>query len=143
MPDFCIMSEMLDGNCNVWRGMLFGMTSRYPFYQYYSGPSPVPVWQFRKDFDDSEMIGFWEKEKPVCSDNDAVLCTTYYDREKDKMLCCFANFADDDVCFSLIGLTDGRSIFAPYIKDIQQQRNINKNDKITLGAKGGIILILE
>ncbi len=59
------------------------------------------------------------------------------------MLCCFANFADGDVSFGIKGNIDGRNIFAPCIKSIQEQKNINKNDTITIGAKGGIILIIE
>ncbi|MBR5614559.1 MAG: hypothetical protein IKW64_04580 [Clostridia bacterium] len=141
---FGIMGEMLEGDCNVWRGMLFGMTSRYPYYKNYTAPSPVPVWEVRKPFENAEMIGFWEDEKPIWTDNDQVLCTTYYEHKNERMLCCLANFSDKEAAFKLCGNNlQNRTIYAPYIENIQEEKTIKLNDSISIPAKGGIMLIVE
>ena len=138
---FGLMSEMLEGDCNVWRGMILGMTSRYPYYQCYTGPSPVPVWQLRKSFEDGEMIGYWEEDQPVKADHKDVLCTVY--RSGERMLCCFASFADEAVTFRLAGDLAGKTVTVPEMADIQQGRSLAAEDAITLPPKGGIMLIVE
>lgn len=139
---FGIMSEMLEGDCNVWRGMLFGITSRYPYHLNYTGPSPVPVWEMRKDFADAEMIGFWEDEQPIYADNSEIKCTVY--KKGDKYLCCFANYGEGNITFSLCGeVLAGKEIYAPAMDHIQRGRNISANEKITLPKLGGIMLIVE
>lgn len=141
---FGLMSEMLEGGGNVWRGMLFGMTSRYPFYQYYQGSSPVPVWTMRKAFDKAEMLGFWEDEQPIFADNRDVLCTVYHDKENERFLCCFANFGKGAADFRLCGTDLSRKrIYAPPIEDIQEEREFNASTSFTVSEKGGIMLIIE
>lgn len=137
---FGVMSEMLEGDCNVWRGMLFGITARYPYHLNYTSPSPVPVWDMRKDFDDSEMIGFWEDEQPVYADNKDVKCTVY--KKDDKYLCCFANYGDSETSFKLCGeVLKGKSIYAPHMDNIQEAQTLSANATITLPKLGGIMLI--
>ena len=139
---FGLMSEMLEGDCNVWRGMLYGMTSRYPYCS--SVPSPVPIWNMRRRFDDAQMIGFWEDEKPVWADHEDVFCTTYYDKENDRLLCCFANFGDREASFHMCGtMLENRSVTAPFIENIQDERVINASECITIPQKGGIMVIIE
>lgn len=141
---FGLMSEMLEGDCNVWRGMLYGMTSRYPYYKCYTGPNPVPVWRMRKDFDSAKMIGFWEDNQPIKADRDDVLCTVYHDQAHDRYLCCIANFAEEEVSFRLCGdVLQGKRIFAPEMVDIQSAQDIAVAQTITLPPKGGIMLIVE
>ncbi len=141
---FGLTGEMLEGDCNVWRGMLFGMTSRYPFYSYYGGPSPTPVWELRKPFVDAEMIGFWEKDQPIYADNSNVLCTIYFDTERNRMLCCFANFASGNATFKISGkLAENVSLFAPKVDGIQEEHIVDLKDEIILPDKGGIFIIAE
>ncbi len=139
---FGIMSEMLEGDCNVWRGMLFGITARYPYHLNYTSPSPVPVWDMRKDFDDSEMIGFWEDEQPIFADNNDVKCTVY--KKGDKYLCGFANYGEGEVSFRLCGdALNGKKICAPHMDNIQEERTLSADEIITLPNLGGIMLIIE
>lgn len=139
---FGLMGEMLEGDCNVWRGMLYGMTSRYPYYKCYTGPSPVPVWEMRKPFHNAEMIGFWEETQPIFADNDSVRCTVYKNAD-GKMLCCFANFGEGDATFKLCGDVTAKRIYAPYMADIQEEKQFTAEDTITVTEKGGIMLIIE
>lgn len=139
---FGLMSEMLEGDCNVWRGMLCGMTSRYPYYKCYTGPSPVPVWQMRKDFENGEMIGFWEEDQPIKADHGDVLCTVY--RNGERLLCCFANFAAEEAAFRLCGAAlQGKTVTAPEMEGIQKAQGFAVEEAITLPPKGGIMLIIE
>jgi len=140
---FGIMSEMLEGKCNVWRGMLFGMTSRYPYYKWYQGPSPVPLWEMRKPFERAKMIGFWEDKKPIDTDNENVKITSYYDKENDRYLLAIANFGEEDTYFTLTGDTDGRRIYAPFVEGIQNEYDILNGEKISISQKGGALLIAE
>lgn len=141
---FGLMSEMLEGSCNVWRGMLFGMTSRYPYYQYYQGPSPVPVWSMRKDFDKAEMIGFWEEEQPIFADNREILCTVYHDKEKARYLCCFANFGKGEANFRLCGMDlSHKRAYAPFMDGIQEEQVFDADTTFTVSEKGGLMLIVE
>lgn len=141
---FGLMSEMLESGCNVWRGMLFGMTSRYPYCTQYSGYSPIPVWRMREQFDEAEMIGFWEDEKPVWTDHKEVLCTTYYDCVQGRMLCCLANFADSSVTCHLCGeIKNAHIVIAPYMEDIQQEQKLELGAAVTLDKKSGMMLIAE
>ncbi len=144
---FGLMSEMLQGRCNAFRGMLYGMTSRYPFYRVYSDVSPVPLWKLRErfGFDDVEMIGYWEDEKPVWSNVDGVECTTYYNKKQDRYLCCFANFNDGEVEFVPQGkIFENRRIVAPLIDKIQSRNeHIRHGGSIRLKQSGGIILWIE
>jgi len=139
---FGIMSEMLEGSCNVWRGMLFGITARYPYHLNYTSPSPVPVWNMRKDFEDSEMIGFWEDEQPIYADNHNIKCTVY--KKGDKYLCCFANYGENEASFNLCGdVLSDKKIYAPEMKDIQEAKSLSANETISLPRLGGIMLIVE
>ncbi len=144
---FGLMGEMLQGRCNAFRGMLYGMTSRYPYYRVYSDISPVPVWKLRErfGFDDVEMIGFWEDEKPAYSNVDGIECTTYYNKKQDRYLCCFANFNDGEVEFVPQGsIFENRSISAPSIDKIQGgKEHIRQGEAIRLEKSGGIILWVE
>lgn len=141
---FGLMSEMLEGSCNVWRGMLFGMTSRYPFYRYYGGASPVPVWNMRKAFDKADMIGFWEKEQPIYVDNRDVLCTVYRDNESERYLCCFANFGKGAAHFKLCGMElSGKHIYAPFMEAIQDEQTFDVHTTFVVSEKGGLMLIIE
>lgn len=141
---FGVMSEMLEGKCNPWRGMLLGMTSRYPYCIAFGGPSPVPLWNARKDFEEAQMIGFWEENAPVSADRGDVLCTTYLDPSTGRMLLCLASFAQGEASFRLKGDSlAGKCIFAPEIEGIQKARTLSENESITLPEKGGIILIAQ
>ncbi|MBE5766248.1 MAG: hypothetical protein E7335_03600 [Clostridiales bacterium] len=141
---FGVMSEMLEGKCNPWRGMLLGMTSRYPYCIAFGGPSPVPIWKARSEFENAEMIGFWEENSPVDTGREDVLCTVYRNGDSGRMLLCIANFADGDASFTLKGdELAGKRIFAPAIEGVQEERTFSANESITLPEKGGIMLIAE
>ena len=138
---FGVMGELLEGDCNPWRGMLFGMTSRYPYYKNGSGASPLPIWRMRSEFDGARMIGFWEEQQPIWADDPRVKVTVY--RAGERMLCCFANFAEQEVTFGLMGEVDGKRLYAPAVEGFQEQRELTADSRITLPSVGGIWIVVE
>ena len=76
---FGLMDDMLDYGSdwqrgNLWRGMIYGMTNRLG-----AGTDVRPIWKFCDEFGitQSRMIGYWEKDCPVKTDNKNVLATAY------------------------------------------------------------------
>src|SRR5690606_29785670 len=86
---FGLMGEMLQGGGNPWRGMIYGMTNRYPW----TAGDPRPIWKVWDDFGikGSEMIGYWVPDCPVKTDNPDVLATVY--KKKGKVLVSVASWA--------------------------------------------------
>jgi hypothetical protein len=71
---FGLFGEMLERNGNPWRGMLYGMTARY-----YQGAEPKHIWKVWDEFgiQDARMVGYWNHQCPVKTDQAQVLATTY------------------------------------------------------------------
>ena len=71
---FGLFGEMLQRNGNPWRGMLYGMTARY-----YQGAEPKHIWKVWDDFgiQDARMVGYWDRQCPVKTDQAQVLATAY------------------------------------------------------------------
>ena len=71
---FGLMGEMLQDGGNKWRGMLYGMTARMPWRD-----DIGPLWRLWDEFGIAEarMIGYWEKDCPVRTDQPGVLATVY------------------------------------------------------------------
>ena len=84
-----VMSEMLQGGGNVWRGMLFGETARFGW----SG-DPRSMWKYWDQFGmaGTRLIGWWDKSCPVQTDSKDVLATVYV--KKGKALVAIANWTN-------------------------------------------------
>lgn len=94
---FGVMSEMLQGGGNPWRGMLFGMTQRLPW----SG-DPRPLWAFWDSFGmaGTKMIGWWDSRCPVDTSSKDVLATVY--KGKGKALIAVASWVSTETEAKLI-----------------------------------------
>ncbi len=107
---FGVMSEMLQGGGNPWRGMLFGMTQRLPW----SG-DPRPLWAFWDSFGmaGTTMLGWWDSRCPVKTSSSDVQATVY--RGKGKALIAVASWSNTDQTIDLkidwtkLGLDPSRS----------------------------------
>jgi hypothetical protein len=85
---FGLMSEMLQGGGNPWRGMVFGMTQRLGW----SG-DPRPLWALWDAFGmpGTAMTGWWSAACPVTTDHPEVPATVY--RKRGKALIALASWA--------------------------------------------------
>jgi hypothetical protein len=142
---FGLYSEMLQNNGNPWRGMIYGMTNRLGW-----GGDPRPIWKAWDDFgiQDAQMIGYWESDCPVKTDNKDVLATVY--RKEGKSLISIASWAKEAVTCKLsvdwkaLGLDSNKAIFsAPEIKDFQPSTTFKPLDSIPIEPDRGWLLIVS
>ncbi|WP_316818522.1 glycoside hydrolase domain-containing protein [Pedobacter nyackensis] len=89
------MGDMLHGGGNPWRGMVYGMTVRYPWFTEGVNCDPRDIWKIWDDFgiDKAKMIGYWDEKKVVTTDHPDVLATVYV--KQDKLLISVASWAKD------------------------------------------------
>lgn len=139
-----VMSEMLQGGGNVWRGMLFGETCRLGW----SG-DPRSMWQFWDSFGmkGTKMIGWWDKACPVKSSDPNILATVYL--KPGKALIAAANWKGEAMSatlkldWSALGLDKRHvKIESKEISGFQEARTWNLEKSIRFeGAKGYLIQI--
>ncbi len=144
------MSDMLHEGANPWRGMVYGITTRYGWTTNGIFCDPTNIWKVWDDFGiaDSKMTGYWEDEPLVTTSNKDVLATSYV--KDNKMLISIASWAEENVDvklnidFSLTGLDpDNISITAPFIKDFQPERSFKLNEAIPVEPTKGWLLSVE
>ncbi len=142
---FGLMGDMLEDGGNIWRGMLYGMSSRLGW----SG-DPTAVWKLWDDFGiaDAKMIGYWESKPPVTTSDKAVLATVY--TKDKKALISIASWAAAPVSVTLnidfkqLGIDSGKvKIVAPEMKGVQAGRSFSKGEAITVEPAKGWLLVIE
>ncbi len=146
---FGLMGDMLQGGGNRWLGMLFGMTVRLPWYTAEVISDPRPVWRFWDEYDivKSRIIGFWDKECPVQTDDPDVKVTVY--EHPDHLIIALGNFSmyTKEVTLRFrhgsIQHLEGKQLIAPAIQDFQDSTVFKSGDKIKVDAKKGWLIILE
>lgn len=137
--------EML-GFGNPWRGMVYGMTNRYP----YAGGDPRNMWKAWDEFGiaDSQMYGYWSAKCPVQTNNNDVLATAYV--KKDQTLVSIASWAKEVVEIKLLidwkalGLDPDKSTFyAPNIENYQQEHLYKTEESIPVKPGRGWLLFID
>lgn len=140
------MAEMLQDGGNPYLGMLFGETSRDAYGEF----SPRPVWKLWKEFDISQahMLGFWDKDCPIQTNQPSVKATAYI--KGDQTLIAIGNFDSKEQTFQLnfnwqmLGLNPENAVLVvPEVTDFQSSASYAISDSITVKAKRGYLLILQ
>ena len=92
---FGLMGDMLHRGGNKWLGMQYGMTVRHPWFTEGVVCDPRVVWKEWDKFgiDKAQMIGFWEPDVPVRTDDEAVKVTVY--QRGKKLLLSVGNYSDE------------------------------------------------
>ncbi|MEO5594625.1 MAG: glycoside hydrolase domain-containing protein, partial [Chitinophagaceae bacterium] len=144
---FGLMGEMLQGDGNPWRGMVYGMTSRLGWSD---KSNPCPIWNLWNEvgMQGTEMIGYWSSHCPVKTNNDKVLVTVY--KKKGFALLSVASWADTTTQIQLkidwktLGISESKAVItAPAIKDFQSPHNFAKDEMITVEKNKGWLLIVR
>ncbi|MBS1920491.1 MAG: hypothetical protein JST17_09570 [Bacteroidetes bacterium] len=144
---FGLMGEMLQNGGNPWRGMIYGMTNRYPWTE---DADPRPIWKAWNEFGmkGTEMIGYWSENCPVKTDNKNVLATVY--KKNGAALISIASWADTTVNIHLVidwkklGIDISKAtITAPGIKNFQPAHNFGLNDPIEMQKGKGWLLVIK
>jgi Family of unknown function (DUF6067) len=77
-----LMSEMLQGGGNHWRGLVYGMTARLP------SADPRPLWKFWDQYQIYKhgMIGYCVPFNRVTTGSKDILATTYLGKGREALL---------------------------------------------------------
>lgn len=146
---FGLMGDMLQGGGNPWLGMVFGMTTRLPWYTEGVTCNPVAIWKIWDEFGivQSQMEGPWELHPVVETDHPAVRATAYI--KNDRVLISIGNFSDDlhevklQINWEKVGIDpDAAILTAPAIKDFQDVRQFKISDRIPVLPRKGYLLYL-
>ncbi len=141
---FGLMGDMLHGGGNPWRGMIYGMTVRYPWYTEGVQCDPRNIWKVWDEFgiEGAEMIGYWEASPVVTTSDPEVLATAYL--KNGEMLIGIASWSEKPVAVSLnidwkrAGMDPLKTkVFIPRINGFQEERAFNIGEKITVDPKKG------
>jgi hypothetical protein len=144
---FGLMGEMLEHGGNPWRGMIYGMTNRYPWSE---EADPRPIWKFWDEFNmqGTEMIGYWSSNCPVKTDNEKVLATVY--KKNGVALISIASWADGDTALQLkidwnkLGIDPAKAtITAKAIQNFQPAKTFGVNETIPVEKGKGWLLIVQ
>jgi hypothetical protein len=142
---FGLMSEMLHEGGNPWRGMVFGMTQRWPW----SG-DPRNLWKAMDAFGiaRAEFVGWWDPACPVSTGRADVKVSVY--RRDRKTMAAIASWAPQTVELSLevrwaeLGLNPAKThLRAPAIQDFQQGAVYLPGKPIAVEPGKGLLLVLE
>ncbi|HTE11009.1 MAG TPA: glycoside hydrolase domain-containing protein, partial [Chitinophagaceae bacterium] len=144
---FGLMGEMLQGDGNPWRGMVYGMTNRLGWSD---KSDPRSIWSLWKELgmQGTEMIGYWSSHCPVKTNNDKVLVTVY--KKKGFALLSVASWADSTTRVKLqidwhaLGIDETKaSITAPQIKNFQPPHSFAKDEMISVEKNKGWLLVVR
>ncbi len=144
---FGVPNAMLQFGGNPWRGMIYGMAGRY--IENHSSAS-TSLWKFwdQVNIRDARMIGYWDKNCPVKSQDPTVLATVY--QFKDKALIALASWNSNDVDTKLsinwkkLGLNPKDVIaYAPDIAGFQPAKVFDIIRPITVPGGRGWLILLE
>jgi hypothetical protein len=144
---FGLMGEMLQDGGNPWRGMIYGMTNRYPWTE---DADPRPIWKFWDAFGmkGTEMIGYWSKRCPVRTDHNKVLATVY--KKEGTALVAIASWESGDVDVKLdidwkqLGIDPAKAnITAEEISNFQPARIFQQGQLIPVEKGKGWLLVIS
>lgn len=147
---FGLSGDMLEGGGNPWRGMVYGMTVRYPWVTDDVSCDPREIWKVWDTFGigGSTMKGYWDAGTPVTTDNADVLATTY--QKPGGALIAIASWAHDTVQAHLridwktLGMDPGSCVLrAPAVQHFQPERRFRIGEAIPVIPGRGWMLILE
>ncbi len=140
-----MMGDMLQNGGNPWRGMIYGMTARYPWT-----PAPREMWKVWDEFGigEAEMLGYWEPNCPVRSDNPDVLATAYV--RQGRTLISVASWAKGvarvklTVDWAALGLDPAKAhLYAPAVAEFQDEALFAPDATIPVPPGRGWVLIAD
>lgn len=144
---FGMMGEMLQGDGNPWRGMVYGMTARY---RYHGKETPKYFWNVWDSFgiQESKMMGYWVSYNPVKTDNDNVLATSFV--KDGEVMIALANWVDGDVEVNLkidwekLGIDKSKAkVYFPKMDVLQSEKTQSVDEPIKLSKEGGALIIIK
>ena len=145
-----LMGDMLHAGGNRWLGMQYGMTVRQPWMTEGIVVDPRPIWKIWDEFDiqKSKMIGFWETNTPVKTNNNNVKITTYL--KSGISLISIGNYDDEAKEITLnydwrqLGIDSQKAkLIAPEIKGFQSAVELPSKSVIKIEPRKGWLFYLK
>ena len=140
-----LYGEMLQSCGNAYRGMVYGMSTRY-----YGGCKPMNIWKLWDYFgiSGSEYIGYWDDANPVRTGNKDILASVYL--QKGKVMIAIGNWTESDQVINLdidwkktgINPVTAR-IEIPEIDGLQTAGNADVKQLNIPASKGLILIVYE
>lgn len=143
---FGMMSEMLQGGGNPYRGMVFGETNRLGW----SGSTPQPFWKQWDAFGmkGSQMIGWWDPTNPIHASSEDVKVTIY--KHNDRVMIAIASWAKEktsvtlNIDYKALGFEEGKvTLTRPAIDKVQTAAELDVSQAIEIEPKKGFVLELR
>ncbi|MCD0486674.1 DUF6067 family protein [Pedobacter sp. MC2016-14] len=144
---FGLSSQMLNKGGNPWRGMVFGITNRLGWFR---AKTPEYIWKFWDDYhiERKQMIGFWNDEVPVKTNNPETQATIY--KGKDEVIIAVANWTSKPakckllIDWEAIGMKPNEvTATIPEVKEFQDAKAINLKDDIEMEAEKGYLIVIK
>ena len=145
---FGLMSEMLSGGGNPWRGMLFGMTGRYGWLA-----DPRPLWELFDfmDLPSCRMITFCDRTPAVQCSVPQIKATLYVHPDGQRALLVAASWSNREEHVQFVfdrqqlpeRLRFFRSFRAPEVRSLQSSGSYPASSAITIQPGRGAFLLLE
>ncbi|MBQ7922811.1 MAG: hypothetical protein IJ325_09600 [Clostridia bacterium] len=143
---FGVMSEMLQGGGNPYRGMVFGETARLGN----SWPVVYEILKLQREFDmtDTRMLGFWNPECPVTVENDMVRATAFVKEDGSTMIAAASWYPNKrgflmHVNKEQLGIEGDYEYYAPAIEGFQEEKVFASGDLIPFEKNKGWIFLLR
>ena len=146
---FGLMGDMLHAGGNPWRGMVYGMTVRFPWFTEGVNCDPREIWKIWDSFGiaNAKMIGYWDQNKIVTTSDTAVLATAYL--KKDELLISVASWNKNpktvklNIDWKKVGWEPEDTIAIPAIDNFQTAKTLHLNDPIEIEPIKGYLLIIK
>jgi hypothetical protein len=113
--------------------------------------NPVSIWKFMDKYDmgNMEMIGYWDPDCPVKTNNDKLRATVY--RKKGTVVVSIGNWSEKEqdcsleINWSSLQIDKKKTkIYTPFIEEFQEAQEFEPGDPLIVkGAKGCLLLIQE
>lgn len=140
---FGLYGEMLDGCGNAYRGMVYGMSTRY-----YQHCDPSAIWKLWDKFgiSGSTYIGYWDSTNPIKTGNPDILASVYLN--KGKAMVVLGNWTDStqtislDVDWKKLGIVSANAkIEIPQVEGLQNIWEVDL-ERLTIPASKGLVMTI-
>ena len=128
---FGLTGQMLQRGGNPWRGLLFGMTSRYGWQG-----DPRNLWDFFKRFGTDGLKIESDFEKPLFRTEDSQVRMTRFSNSAGKYCLALASWNPEETWITL-----NEEFSAPEIPDFQNAANFAPGERIPIAPGKGLILL--
>jgi hypothetical protein len=141
-----LTGQMLQNDGNPWRGMVYAITNRPGW----AAGNPQPLWNFwdAHQFQEKQMVGYWDRNTPVTCANDSLRVTLY--KGKKESILAVANWGRTpqmgtiEVDWTKLGYNPSTCVITiPPIPEFQEGRSLASLRRITVPAKKGYLIVLR